>query len=247
MSLLRRGVILALGLLAMWQLAVWWLRLPFYFVPTPLQVLDSAVQHVGLIMSATAITFYEAVAGLLLGSVLGVCGALAMLLFRPLRFWLLPLLLISQAIPTFAIAPVLVLWFGYGVATKIVVTAIMLFFPVISAFFDGLRRTPSAWLDVAQTSNATRWRSLWMIRAPAALPALASGLRVATAFAPMGAVIGEWVGASRGLGFLLLNANARMQTALMFACLISLVVMALALYFAVDWLLRYVLSRVYPL
>ena len=114
----------------------------------------------------------------------------------------------------------------------------MLFFPVTSAFFDGLRRTNPGWLDIANTMNGSRWRILWHIRVPAALPALASGLRVATAISPIGAVVGEWVGSSRGLGFLMLNANARMEISMMFAALFTIILMSLLLYFSVDKLLR---------
>jgi len=166
-------------------------------------------------------------------------SAIILIYFRPARLWFMPILIASQAIPTFAIAPLLVVWFGYGMASKIITTIIMIFFPVTGAFFDGLRSTNTEWLDLAKTMDATRWRILWRIRVPAALPALGSGLRVASVFAPIGAVVGEWVGASRGLGFLMLNANARMQIALMFAALFTLVIFALCLYFFVDRLVKY--------
>jgi len=113
----------------------------------------------------------------------------------------------------------------------------MLFFPIANAFYDGLTRTEASWLDLAKTMQATRWQTLWKIRIPAALPHLASGLRIATAIAPIGAIVGEWVGASRGLGFLMLNANARMQIDLMFAALFVLIIFSLSLYFLMDRLL----------
>ena len=109
---------------------------------------------------------------------------------------------------------------------------------VTAAFFDGLRRTEAGWLELARTMNAGRGAALIGIRVPAALPALASGLRVAAAVAPIGAVIGEWVGASSGLGYLMLHANARVQVDLMFAALLTLALIAAAIYFAVDYALR---------
>jgi putative hydroxymethylpyrimidine transport system permease protein len=147
-------------------------------------------------------------------------------------------MLASQAIPTFAIAPLLVLWFGYGMASKIVMTVIVIFFSVASAFYDGLRRADPAWLDLAETMNARPWRALWFLRVPAALPQLATGIRVAAVFAPIGAIIGEWVGASRGLGYLMLQANARMQVDMLFAALLILALFAVGLYAVVDWALR---------
>jgi len=164
--------------------------------------------------------------------------AISMTFFRFAKLWLMPIIVISQATPVFAIAPLLVIWLGYGIASKIMTTMLMLFFPVTSSFFDGLRRTDPGWLDLAQTMNASKWRILWRIRVPAALPALASGLRVAAVFAPIGAIVGEWVGASQGLGYLMLNANARMQIDMMFAALLIIILFSLALYFVIDVLLR---------
>jgi len=147
-------------------------------------------------------------------------------------------LVASQAVPVFALAPILVLWLGYGMASKVAMACLVIFFPVALAFWDGLRRTDPGWLDLARTMDARPWALLWRIRVPAALPALASGLRMAAAVAPIGAVIGEWVGASYGLGFLMFQANARMQTDLVFASLAVLAALAVALYALVDTALR---------
>lgn len=241
MKLVIRGLIVFIGLLFIWQALVILFHLPPFILPTPLQVFKTAYLRWDLIAAEAVPTIIETCVGLLLGTLLGCFAALVMTFFRPLTLWLLPILIISQAIPTFAIAPLLVIWFGYGMASKIVTTLIMLFFPITNAFFDGLRRTEPGWLDLAQTLQAKKWRIFWYIRIPAALPNLASGLRVATAIAPIGAVVGEWVGASKGLGFLMLNANARMQIDLMFAALFTLVIFSLMLYFVVDKFLRVVI------
>ncbi len=237
-----RPIIIIFSLLIFWQGLVMILRLPSYILPTPIAVFKTMVLQWPLLLSQTWPTLLETLLGLFFGVAVGMLGALAMAYFQPVRFWLLPVLVISQALPTFAIAPLLVIWFGYGMASKIITTMIMLFFPVTSAFFDGLRRTETGWLDLARTMNATRWRELWHLRFPAALPALASGLRIATATAPIGAVIGEWVGSSRGLGFLMLNANARLQIDLMFAALLIIVLMALILYGMMDFSLRKIIN-----
>jgi len=153
---------------------------------------------------------------------------------RTAQRWLLPLLVVSQALPVFTLAPLLVLWLGYGMASKIAMTVLIIYFPVTAAFLDGLRRTEPGWLELARTMDAGPVAILAQIRVPAALPALASGLRVAAAVAPIGAVIGEWVGSSAGLGYLMLHANARMQVDLMFAAVLVLAAMALALFLAID-------------
>ena len=146
------------------------------------------------------------------------------------------MLIASQAIPVFAIAPLLVLWLGYGLGSKIAMAMLIIYFPVTANFYDGLRHTPRGWLDLARVMlpEPRRWAVLRHIALPAALPALGSGLRVAAAVAPIGAVLGEWVGSSAGLGYLMLHANSRMQVDLLFAALLVLAALAVGLYFAVD-------------
>jgi putative hydroxymethylpyrimidine transport system permease protein len=179
-------------------------------------------------------TLLEIIAGLLIGTLLGALNALVMIASRSLKRWLLPVLVISQAIPVFALAPLLVLWLGYGMSSKIAMAVLIIFFPVTAAFYDGMRSTEPEWLELAQVMNAKPMAIIRQIRIPAALPAFASGLRVATAVAPIGAVVGEWVGSSRGLGFYMLHANARMQIDIMFAALSLLCIVSLTLYFLVD-------------
>lgn len=241
MKLFVHGIIVLVGLLILWQGLVLFFQLPPYILPTPEQVFIVWYQRADLIISESIPTLIETITGLILGIFLGSLVALIMVFIQPVSLWILPILIISQAIPTFAIAPLLVIWFGYGLASKIAVTVLMIFFPVASAFYDGLRRTNSNWLDLAQIMNAKKWRLFWFIRIPAALPNLATGIRVATVVAPIGAIVGEWVGASRGLGFLMLNANARMQIDLMFAALLTIVVFSLLLYYMVNRLIKFLI------
>jgi putative hydroxymethylpyrimidine transport system permease protein len=235
---LIRVIIIVLGLALVWQLIIILFTLPPYILPGPIVVIKTWWQQSGLIFHQATFTIIEALLGLLLGTLFGMLSALIMVYFRPARLWFLPILLISQALPTFAIAPLLVVWFGYGMASKIVTTIIMLFFPITNALYDGLNQINPGWLDLAKTMNGLKWRILWHIKMPAAMPSLATGVRVATAIAPIGAVVGEWVGASKGLGFLMLNANARMQIDLMFAALFTITIFTIVLYFAVDKLLQ---------
>jgi putative hydroxymethylpyrimidine transport system permease protein len=224
--------------IACWQgiIIIW--HLPDYLLPTPWQVAQALYEQRAVMAKHSAYTLIEILLGFVFGILCGCVTGFAVAFFKPLKLWFLPMMIISQAVPTFAIAPLLVLWLGYGLASKIVTSILMIFFPVASALYDGLRNTPAGWLDLANTLNARQWRLFWMIRIPAALPALASGIRIAAVIAPIGAIIGEWVGASRGLGYLMLNANARLQIDVMFAALIVIVILALLLYFSVDKLLR---------
>ena len=233
-----RGVVAAAGLATLWQGFVLVTDVPPFLLPSPARVATALADRWDIIAGHALVTGVEIVLGLLLGTFLGCTAALTLTAWRGGRRWLLPLLLISQAVPVFAIAPLLTLWFGFGLASKVVMATIIIFFPVTTAFYDGLRRTEPGWLDLARTMGATPAAVLWRMRVPAALPALASGLRVAAAVAPIGAVVGEWVGASAGLGYLMLHANGRSQTDVMFAALFVLATMALALWFAVDRVLR---------
>lgn len=233
-----RPLIIIIGLLALWQAIVTLGDLPRFMLPGPLLVLDQIIARWDILAANAWVTLSEIVLGLILGVSVGLLAALILALLPPVRPWLLPILVISQAIPIFALAPLLVLWFGYGLAPKIITAALIIFFPVATTLYDGIRRTPPEWLDLGRIMGANRWRIILMIRMPAALPAFGSGLRVAAAIAPIGAVIGEWVGASAGLGHLMLQANGRMQIDLMFAALTVLSIMAVSLYLIVDYVVR---------
>ncbi|CUU51817.1 putative ABC transporter permease [Actinobacillus pleuropneumoniae] len=229
---------LSLLLILLWQAVVTGFALPHYMLPAPLTVFEQIDNQFPLLWLHDQVTFIEIIAGLSLGFLLGVMSALALSLSKWLNGFLLPLLVISQAIPVFAIAPLLVLWLGYGMASKIAMTVLIIYFPVTAACYDGLRNTPKAYLELAKTLEIKPLAILLLVRLPAALPALASGLRIAVSVAPIGAVVGEWVGSSQGLGYLMLHANARMQTDLLFAALTVLLLMTLCLYFITDRLLR---------
>lgn len=216
--------------LAAWQALVTLADLPPFILPGPWRVAEALVANAGLIAGHAATTLAEVLIGLLLGAILGTLTALGLVGSALARRIVRPALVLTQALPVFALAPILTLWLGYGMESKIVIAVLIIYFPVASAFFDGLMATPPGWLDLARTMQARRGAVLWRIRVPAALPSLASGLRLAAVYAPIGAVIGEWVGASRGLGYLMLLANGRAKTDLMFAALVVLALMTLALY-----------------
>lgn len=232
-----RLLLIAAGLVFGWQVIIWLSGVPEYILPSPARVAVAVVGHFNHLWPHALTTIGEVMAGLVLGALLGATSALLMIAFGPVRRWLLPVLVVSQAIPVFALAPMLILWLGYGAGSKVAMAILIIFFPVTATFYDGLRNTEPEWLELARLMGAKPFAILRHIRMPAAMPAFASGMRVAAAVAPIGAVVGEWVGASRGLGFYMLHANARMQTDLMFAALVLLAIIALTLYFGVDWLM----------
>ena len=235
---LRRLIIIAAGIAILWQAVVWLTGVPRYILPGPLRVVRAAVTHWDSLFVHGLTTLAEIIIGLVVGTVLGAISALGMIASRTLKRWVLPVLVISQAIPVFTLAPLLVLWLGYGMGSKVAMAVLIIYFPVTAAFYDGLRGTEPEWLELTKVMNASPLAVIRHVRIPAALPSFASGLRVATAVAPIGAVVGEWVGSSRGLGFYMLHANARMQIDAMFAALAVLAVLALGLYFTIDKLMN---------
>ncbi len=238
LTYLWRLTLITSGLLLAWEGIVFYYAIPNYLLPAPHEVFTVLQHQLPMLLNQAVPTLIETVLGFFLGILFGCLAGLVLAFFRPLKSWFLPVLILSQAIPIFAVAPLLVVWLGYGLASKIVTCVLMIFFPVASAFYDGLQRTPAGWLDLAKTMNTSKTRLFWHIRIPAALPSLASGIRIAAVIAPIGAIVGEWVGASCGLGYLMLNANARMQIDIMFAALLVIMFISLTLYFTTDRLLK---------
>lgn len=241
----RAGWILVSGViaLALWQALVGLTGLPPFILPGPLRVAETLWRERMLIAAHGLITAAEVLAGLALGGLLGALTAIALAASPVAARLVRPMLVFSQAVPVFALAPILTLWLGYGVSSKIAMALLIIYFPVTSAFFDALMRTPAAWIDMARVMGARPARTMRHIRIPAALPGLASGLRLAAVYAPLGAIIGEWVGASKGLGYLMLLANGRAKTDLMFAALIVLALFTVLLHAAVDRACRATLDR----
>lgn len=232
-----RLIILAVGLVTLWQIVVTLTDAPHYILPGPGRVFKAILNHYPVLLQHMQITGTEIVLGFLLGIFLGTSTALTMFLSPLLKRWVLPVLVISQAIPVFALAPILVLWFGYGMASKVAMAVLIIYFPVTASFYYGMQRTNPDLLELARVMEARPFAIMRYIVIPSAMPAFASGIRVATAVAPIGAIVGEWVGSSGGLGFYMLNANARMQIDVMFAALAALSIMALLFYYSIDYLL----------
>lgn len=235
MRAVHAGLAVAL-LVVFWQAAVWLLSPPSYLFPSPEEVAAALVLRPAFFLEHSLVTLGEIAAGLLTGSAFGAATAFGLAALPRLGRLVWPMMLILQALPVFVLAPILVLWLGFGMASKVAMTTIIIFFPVASAFADGLRRTDRAILDAVSLTEATHWQTLFSIRMPLALPALVTGLRVAAPLAPLGAVVGEWVGASAGLGFVMVQGNARMQTDTVFAAMAILATLTVVLRLTVDCL-----------
>jgi len=196
---------LLLGL-SLWQGLVWITGAPHFILPSPARVAETAYSSRVVILENAWVTLAEVLLGLLIGTILGAATAIHLATSKLAERLMLPILVFTQAVPVFALAPVLTLWFGYGMTSKIVMAVLIIYFPVTSAFHDGLTRVDKGLLDLARTMGASQGQIMRRIRIPSALPSLGTGLRLAAVYAPIGAIIGEWVGASKGLGYLMLLA-----------------------------------------
>lgn len=229
-----RALAVTAAALLLWQALVTLASLPPFILPGPARVAEALWTNRALIAANALVTIAEVLAGLALGALLGAATAIWLAASPWARSFVQPALVFSQAVPVFALAPILTLWLGYGLFSKVVMAVLIIYFPVTSAFLDGLAATPQGYLDLARTMGASPRGTMLRVRIPAALPSLASGLRLAAVYAPIGAVIGEWVGASRGLGYLMLLANGRAKIDLMFAALLVLAAFTVLLHATVD-------------
>ena len=239
----RAGISSICLVLALWQVVIWSTGVARFILPPPALVAQTIWESRALLAEHAVITMAEVLIGLTLGAALGFISAILLVASPTARALVQPILVFSQAVPVFALAPILTLWLGFGLWSKITMALIIIYFPVTSSFFDALMRTNRDWIGLAKVMGASPARIMWYIRVPAALPGFASGLRLAAVYAPIGAIIGEWVGASKGLGYLMLLANGRAKTDLMFAALIVLAVLTILLHAAVNKLCQKTFDR----
>lgn len=225
-----------LAALLLWQIVIWIGSFPAFILPSPSQVGVRFVQTIrdGSLLRNTLATLMEVLAGLALG--VSVATVLGYLLARSLALErvLSPYIVASQAIPIVAIAPLLVIWFGPGISSKILICALIVFFPVLVNTVVGVRSVPEDLRDLMRSLQATRWQTLKSLEMPAALPVFLGGLRIGATLAVIGAVVGEFVGAKSGLGFMVNVGRGVYDTALVFVAIFTLIAMALILYGTVS-------------
>lgn len=234
-----RRVLLPAALLAaligLWQVAASTgaiadaLSLEPYLVPSPAEIARSLWENRGLLAENAWVTLREIVFGILCATLVGVGFAIGMHRWRVLRDAAYPLIVASQTIPILVIAPILVIWFGYGITPKVVIIALVCFFPITIAVLDGLRSVDPDGVKLMRSLDASRWQLFRRVEAPAALPSLFTGTKIAVVIAPIGAVFAEWAGSSAGLGHLIQSDTANFQVARQFATVAILSAIALVL------------------
>ena len=233
-------LLVIVALLAIWQLTASWglladaLSIKSFLVPAPSEIASSLWDDRGLLGSAALTTLVEVVAGFGLAVVAGVALALLIHSSETARRAVYPLLVGSQTIPVIAIAPILVVWFGFGLGPKLVIIALVCFFPITVNCMDGLRRSDPEQLRLVRSLGANRRQLLGWVEVPTALPSFFSGAKIAAAVSVIGAVFAEWSGSDAGLGYLIQISSSQLLTARMFAAIVVLSALAIALFWAVG-------------
>lgn len=222
-------------ILAIWQGYAELLHISTIVLPTPAEIAEATWQQYDLLLAETWPTFLESVGGFALAIVLGIPLAVCVANSRTLNLSLYPILIATQSIPKVAIAPIILVWFGLGMQSKLAIAFLVAFFPIIVDTATGLRETPPGLVELGRTLRASRWQMFWSIQFPAALPFIFSGAKVAVTLAVIGAVIGEFVGSINGLGNLLLSANSQLNGPLAWAALVWLSVLGILLFMLVAW------------
>lgn len=217
------------GVLLIWQLIVVCGFVPNYLLPTPLQVLGALGKEAALLAMHTQTTLIEALIGLVIGTAIGSAFAILMDRFEGFYLAFEPLVTISQTIPTIAIAPLLVLWLGYGLLPKIVLVALTTFFPVLVSLLAGLRSVDPDMIDLMRVMHASRWQIFIHVKLPAAAEQFFAGLSIAGAYAIVGAVIAEWLGGISGLGVYMTRVRKSFSYDRMFAAIFVISAISLVL------------------
>ena len=227
---------IVLVLLGLWEVAAQWdwladlLGIEPFLVPAPSDIAQSLWEDRDLLADNAWVTLREVVLGLAIAIVAGFAFAIVMHLSGALRRATYPLLVASQTIPVIAIAPILIVWFGYGIGPKLAIIALVCFFPVTVNTLDGLRSVDGEQVKMMRTLDADRGQILRRVEVPTAVPYLLSGAKIAAAVAVIGAVFGEWTGSESGLGHLILTSQGQLQTARVFAAVVVLSAIAIALF-----------------
>lgn len=232
-------VLILVAVLSIWELFVYLRDIPRYILPAPSKILVTIFVERGQLLRHSLVTLQEMVYGFGLAVSIGIPLSILMFEFPVLERSFYPYVIGSQTVPVFAIAPLLVLWFGFGIASKVIMAAIIVFFAIVLNTLDGLKSTDPDIINLFRIHRATRWQILWKVRILSALPFIFSGAKIGISISTIGAVIGEWVGSKSGLGHLMLYANSLAHISLVFAAIFCLTMLGLGLFALMSLLERF--------
>jgi putative hydroxymethylpyrimidine transport system permease protein len=222
-------------LISVWEWVVGIGMIPSFILPSPSAILATLMEHRELLLFVhLPATLIEVIIGFGISVIGGLLLGTGMHFFRPLEKVLYPFLVISQTIPTIALSPILIMWFGYSIWGKIAIIILIAFFPIVVSTYDGLKLGGTEYRDLLRTMGASRWTILMKIQVPIALPSIFSGLKMAVVYSVIGATIGEWLGASEGLGYFSRRMSGNLQADAVFAAIFLLSLLGISLFLLVG-------------
>ncbi|WP_423809564.1 ABC transporter permease [Piscibacillus halophilus] len=231
-----RPALVLILLFIVWETSVSMFDIPAWLLPSPTQIIEVGITDWPGYSHHVWATIQLIIVGFLIGSGTGIVVAIALHLVPFLRQATYPLIILSQNIPVIVLAPLLVVWFGFGMLPKIIVITLVCFFPIAIALLDGFRQTDRDLMHYMQMAGATRQQLFWKLEWPHALPSLFSGLKISATYSVMGAVISEWLGASRGIGYYMTLASSSYRTDRVFVAIIIIVALSLLFFLLINWL-----------
>jgi len=229
-------VFLIIVLLLLWQILCGVFKIPIWLLPSPSRIFTNTMKWASFLPMHTWVTLYETVAGFFLALLIGLPLAILVVYSSILKNTIYPILLVFQSVPKVAIAPLFLIWIGYGEMSKVLIAAIVAFFPIVVNTATGLESVEAEILELTHSLHATKLQVFFKVRFPWALPYIFSGMKVAITLAVIGAVIGEFVGSDKGLGYLILAASGEMNTALIFGVMAILALIGIVTFTAIDLL-----------
>lgn len=227
-------VVAVVAVALVWQALILWFRIPHYIVPTPLTVLVGFYEHANVLLRQTAVTLTSSAVGLVVSTLLAVVIAIAFTLNKSVAQASLPLVIVFRSAPIAAVAPIIMLFLGRGIATSVAVVIIVSFFPLLVNLMRGLYSADANAGELLHVYGASRWQQIRYVRIPYAMPYLFTGLRIAGASAILGAMLSEWITGSRGLGNLILESGEMRETALLWCAVLTAVAISLIVFGATS-------------
>lgn len=219
--------IVFIAILLFWEAAVRIAEVPLYILPAPSKIFLAIVSERSLLMAHSLVTLEETLIGLVLATFLGIVLAVIMDKFTLFRLATYPILVVSQTVPVIVLAPIFIIYLGFGLAPKILIVVLMCFFPIVISFADGMRQVDENQVNLARLFGANTRKVYIMVKIPAAAPSLFSGLKVAATYSITGAVVGEWLASTSGLGYYMLRVKNGFMLDKVFACVVVIVLLSL--------------------
>jgi NitT/TauT family transport system permease protein len=242
LAILKRAIPIAL-FCAVWEVACIVLKIPNYIVPAPHRVLEKVVESWSLLYAHSLTSFAEIMLGFVLASVCALLCAIAMVHSRRVEAVLEPFLVVSQVIPKVALAPLFIIWFGHGILPKIIIAMMIAFFPVLVNAVVGLRSVDAEIIELMESIAANKRQTFWRVRLPNSLPYIFPALKVAALLSIVGAMVGEFVGSDKGLGYLMIIGDVNLDTDLLFASLVVVTAFGMVVYAVIEAFEKKIESR----